>query len=223
MGRRVRARAGAVPAVPNCFLILASASPRRRSLLARLGAPFAVRPCELSEPAVKPTRVTAPAWAEALAYFKARAVAERFPGHWTLGADTIVVCAGEMLGKARDRADADRMLRMQAGRASEVVTGVALVHTGGCPRRIVRHETTRVWMRDAPAEIAHYLDSGDWMGKAGAYGIQDTADVLIERIEGSFSNVVGLPLERVYRILTAAGIAVRRSEDSIGHAGRSIE
>jgi septum formation protein len=180
---------------PGTRLILASASPRRRELLAGLGLPCEQIPCPLPEPATRPPAVAARPWAEAVAYFKARVVAERYPAALVLGADTIVVCAGQLLGKPRDRADAERMLRLQAGVASEVITGVALVRLAAPSVRLLDSAVTRVWMRDDPAERQRYLDSGEWTGKAGAYGIQDVGDRLIERIEGSFSNVVGLPVE----------------------------
>jgi len=187
------------------LLILASASPRRRELLRTIVPEFEVCPCHLEEPASPPTGLSPTAWALALAYFKARAVADQRPGRWVLAADTLVSCAGQVLGKPRDLEDARRMLCLQAGRASDVITGVCLARREASVRRILTAEATRVWMRDAPAEIEAYLAGGDWQGKAGAYGIQDIGDRLIERLEGSFSNVVGLPLERVGRILGSVG------------------
>jgi septum formation protein len=178
-------------------LILASASPRRRELLHGLLPSFEVSPSRLNEPRYKPAGIDARAWAEALAYFKARSVAEEQPNCWTLGADTVVRCDGQLLGKPRNAADARRMLYLQAGRPSEVITGVCLVRIAETIRRIIRSAVTRVWMRPDPAEIEKYVESGDWQGKAGAYGIQDVGDRLVERIEGSFSNVVGLPVETV--------------------------
>lgn len=178
-------------------LILASASPRRADLLARLHVAFTVAPCDLPEPAEKPPATPPAHWALALAYFKARSVADRHPHAFILGADTIVTCANQLLGKPRDRADAHRMLTLQAGRRSDVITGVALLAPTGATRTLFA-DRTAVWMRRDDAALARYLDSGDWAGKAGAYGIQDTAtDPLIERIAGSFDNVVGLPTERL--------------------------
>ncbi len=182
-------------------LVLASASPRRRKLLAELGLRFDVHPCPLPEPWHKPRELTPGTWAEALAYFKARAVAELYPGRWVLGADTIVVCVGELLGKPRDVHDARRMLELQAGRATEVITGVCVLSHADDVHRILRHEVTTVWMRDDPAQLQAYLDSNDWRGKAGAYGIQNVGDRLVERVEGSFSNVVGLPRGLVRQVL----------------------
>ena len=111
-----------------------------------------------------------------------------------------------MLGKPADMDDARRMLTLQAGRGADVITGIALVRFAGEPIRMIEHERTRVWMRDDPAFIESYLQSQQWRGKAGAYGIQDTGDALIERIEGSFDNVVGLPTERLTRIFEKLGI-----------------
>lgn len=185
-------------------LILASASPRRRELLASLGVRFEVLPCPLPEPECKPEAITTGAWAEALACFKAAAVAERHRDCWVLGADTIVVCARQLLGKPRDIDDARRMLELQAGRATEVITGVCLTYRADAVHRLVGHCRTLVWMRDRLDERETYLASGDWRCKAGAYGIQTVGDRLVARIEGSFSNVVGLPLELTQRLLRQA-------------------
>ncbi len=187
-------------------LILASASPRRHELLASLGVSFEVRPAPLPEPAEKPADLPAASWAEALAYFKARCVAEQHPQRWVLGADTVVACAGELLGKPRDLDDARRMLRLQAGVASDVITALALIRWGAAQRcrRWLTRDITRVWMRDDPQQIEAYLQSGDWRDKAGAYGIQNVHDRLILRIAGEFENVVGLPLTRLRALLACA-------------------
>lgn len=200
-------------------IILASASPRRRELLRGLVDPLEVVAPALSEPRHRPARVSAAAWAEALAYFKARTIADTHPGAWVIGADTVVWCAGELLGKPRDADHARRMLELQSGGEAEVITGVALLRVGpddsgpvtgtgaaSGVRRFFGHAVSRVWMRDSPAFVESYLASGDWRGKAGAYGIQDTADKWIARIEGSFSNVVGLPVELVSRMLRFAWV-----------------
>lgn len=146
---------------------------------------------------------------QALAYFKARAVAEGYPGRWVLGADTIVVCDGQILGKPRDLADARRMLELQARQPCEVLTGVCLLRWTGQPERVSQVETTRVRLRDDPAEREAYLRSGDWQGKAGAYAVQTAGDRLVAGISGSFSNLVGLPVERVARMMRQAGLPVR--------------
>ncbi|MFO0839450.1 MAG: Maf family protein [Phycisphaerae bacterium] len=201
-------------------IVLASASPRRAELLRGLGIDFVVEPSPFPEPNARPTHVAIREWAEAMAYFKARAVAERVNGRWVLGADTVVACAGRMLGKPRDLDDARRMLEMQAGVASDVVSGVALLRRGEVRRAenasvtsndrepaldtFISSERTRVYMRDDKRLRDAYLASGDWRGKAGAYGIQDVGDALVERIEGGFDNVVGLPTSCVARMLRAA-------------------
>lgn len=184
-------------------LILASASPRRRELLSQLATPFDVCVSPYEELSARPRGVSPACWAEALAYFKARAVAEIHPRARVIGADTLVECAGQVLGKPRDRADAERMLCLQASRETLVITGVCLLPRQATARRqrVLKHVVTRVWMRDDAQQRGIYLDSGDWEGKAGAYGIQDVGDRLIERIDGSFTNVVGLPLELLAQIL----------------------
>ena len=186
------------------LLILASASPRRCELLRTLVPRFEVCPCELSEPNEKPAGVSPRGWAEALAHFKARAVAEHHPHRWVLGADTVVTCRQRLLGKPRDRQDARRMLTLQAGRPSDVITGLCLLRCTDGVERLFHAELTRVWMRADRAQLEAYLQSGDWRGKAGAYGIQNAHDQLIAHVEGSFSNVVGLPLDAVGRLLQRA-------------------
>ncbi len=137
-----------------------------------------------------------------------------------LGADTVVVCGGELLGKPRDVADARRMLELQAREVSEVLTGVCLARMDGAVRRVSAADTTLVWMPDDPATREDYLRSGDWAGKAGAYGIQEVGDRLVSRIEGSFSNVVGLPLELVARMLRTVGLpAVAADNEPLPAAG----
>lgn len=189
-------------------LILASASPRRLELLQRIYPHFDVVPCPHAEPTLKSPRVAPRKWALALAYFKARSVADEHADCWVLGADTVVACDGRMFGKPRDVDDARGMLVAQARQVSEVITGVCLLRRGTNDSRLMAAEVTRVWMRDDAAERERYLVSGDWAGKAGAYGIQVIGDRLVARIEGSFSNVVGLPLERLSDLLHGCGFAV---------------
>ena len=170
--------------------ILASASPRRAELLAAAGFTFTVAHADIDETplAAEPADL----YVRRLAEAKARAVADRYPGCVVLGADTTVVVDGDILGKPVDAADAVAMLRRLQGRAHEVLTGVALV-AGDHVR--VELATTRVWfalMTDH--EIAAYVGSGEPMDKAGAYGIQGRAACYVTRIDGSYSNVVGLPV-----------------------------
>jgi septum formation protein len=175
-------------------LVLASASPRRAKLLDLLGVPYTVDPPSFpetedgEEPAERARR---------LAEGKARSVAASHRGALIIGGDTEVVLDGRALGKPACPREAHKMLLDLRGRAHEVVTGLCLLDE---PTGLVRSavERTTVTMREfSDAEAAYYAYSGDPMDKAGAYGIQGQAAVLIERIEGCFYNVVGLPLSRL--------------------------
>lgn len=186
-------------------LVLASTSPRRAELLRCAGYRFRVVPPSHLEPEINSPAVVPFQFAESTAYFKVRSVAAVEKHGLILGADTIVVYQGRVFGKPCDSEDARRILSTLAGTTHQVITGVALFDTGN-DRRLIRHDTTRVTMRPMPeSALDEYIASGAWQGKAGAYGIQDHADAFIERIEGSFSNVVGLPMERVENMLTAVG------------------
>ena len=178
-------------------LVLASGSPRRQRLLRQIGLPFEMRESgidEGSESAGDPVeRVSG------LSERKAQAVGESFTNAIIIGADTIVRIDGENLGKPSDRADAIRMLRMLSGRTHEVYTGVSIIDRPS-GRRVTAVEITRVTFRPLEEdEIREYVSSGSPMDKAGAYGIQDDMGaVFVERIDGCFYNVVGLPLSRLY-------------------------
>ena len=131
-----------------------------------------------------------------LALAKARAVAERYPNRWVVGADTVVVVDGKLLGKPDGRRDAVRMLQRLSGRGHRVVSGIALAHReSGIARSAV--STTRVFFRRlTERDILRYVATGEPLDKAGAYAIQGRGGIFVERIEGSFSNVVGFPLEK---------------------------
>ena len=183
-------------------LILASASPRRAELLRNAGIPFTVQPTQVPE---RRRRGESPKkFAERLAREKARAIRARKPRSVVLGADTVVLVRGQVLGKPRDRSDAARMLRLLSGRSHRVTTAVCLAGPGF---EDVRSETTRVGMRKLSArEIHDYVASGEPMDKAGAYAIQGLASRWISRIEGCYFNVVGLPVPLVYRMLRTHGL-----------------
>jgi len=181
-------------------LILASSSPRRRELLAKAGFKLRVVVPPIQEPTENLGHLPPAQLAEALAYFKAREVADQHPTEWVLGADTIVVVGGRILGKPADAEEAREMLTTLSGTRHTVITGVALL--GPDDYRLIASETTHVTVRDlSPAEVEDYVAGGEWMGKAGAYAIQETADRFVVRIEGSLSNVVGLPMELVARMI----------------------
>ncbi len=182
------------------MLILASASPRRSELLRNAGIVFEVQPADVPEDPLPGE--AAKALAERLAREKAMAIARRRPADVVLGADTVVVIDGEILGKPADAADAARMLRMLSGRRHEVITGVCLVAGG---QWSVASETTSVTMSEiSDEEIAKYVATGEPMDKAGAYAIQGIASRWIPRIEGDYSNVVGLPVALVWKMLQQA-------------------
>ncbi len=174
--------------------VLASASPRRAQLLTEAKYDFTAVPPPLNEPAPAPGAMPSQV-AESLAYFKARSVLEsNDPDVPVLGADTVVALDGEIFGKPRDVDHAREILGRLAGTRHQVMTGVALLCPSGT--RLIASATTHVRMRDVPAAaLEEYIATGLWEGKAGAYGIQDDEDPFVESIEGSFSNVVGLPME----------------------------
>lgn len=181
-------------------LILASASPRRAEILRSVGWNFTVAAADVDE---TPLPDEAPAaYVERLALTKARAVAANHPGRLVLGADTTVVVDDEILGKPEDAEDARRMLRILTGRRHEVLTGVALVRAGESLDERVAHQTTEVvFSQLSDEEIDWYVATGEPMDKAGAYAIQGLGAVFIEEIRSDYWNVVGLPVNLIYRIL----------------------
>ncbi len=184
------------------MLVLASASPRRQELLHNAGIAFAVQPADISEDPLPGEKEKD--CAERLAREKALAIARLRPGEAVLGADTIVVIDDQILGKPTGAADAARMLRMLSGRTHRVITGVCLLAGGKCS---IGSETTSVTMSEISAdEISGYVATGEPMDKAGAYAIQGVASRWIPRIEGDYSNVVGLPVALVYRMLRDAQV-----------------
>lgn len=185
-------------------LILASASPRRRALLGRLGLPFEVVPSGADE--AEPAGVAPAAVAEALALVKARAVAAAHPGRVVIGADTVVAIDGVSLGKPRDAAEAAAMLRRLRGRWHAVSTGLAVVRGEHACHDVV---TAEVRMRDyGEDEIARYVASGEPLDKAGAYAVQGRGGALVAEVRGSELAVVGLPLRRLAELLIACGVVL---------------
>lgn len=181
-------------------LILASSSPRRQELLRNAGFKFVVRPSKIRE---------APRRGEAAEEYARRAAREKaldvasssLQNNVVLGADTVVVADGEILGKPADARDARRMLRLLAGSTHRVVTGVCIVHA---PDRVeaLNHQTTFVTFRSlVEKEVRDYVSSGEPFDKAGAYAIQGLASRFVTRIEGCYFNVVGLPVPMVYELL----------------------
>lgn len=180
-------------------LLLASTSPQRRAILSQLGIPFeAVAPDyhEHDPPDASPVELV-----REHALGKARSLAAQASGRPVLGVDTAVVLDGRTYGKPADAEDAARMLRAFSGRTHEVVSGLCLL-TGEW--EVVEHETTAVTFRRlSERDVAAYVASGEWEGRAGAYAIQGVGARLVERLEGDYLNVVGLPAALLVRLLSA--------------------
>jgi len=207
------------------MLVLASASPRRQELLRRAAVPFRVDPTDIPE--VPEPGETADDFTQRLARAKARVVASRHPDQYVLGADTTVVVQNEILNKPDNGEDARRMLRLLSGRTHQVITGVCLIVPAGLQQREVsiskrplaagnptldtaledvRSEITKVTFSVlTDSEIDFYVSSREPMDKAGAYAIQGIASRWIANIDGDYSNVVGLPVALVYRMLRQHG------------------
>jgi len=179
-------------------LVLASASPRRRELLAQLGIPFEVVTSDVPEtpaPAERPA-----AFAQRVARDKAAEVARRCPGALVLAADTIVAVEGVIFGKPQDRADARRMLEALAGRTHEVLTAVTLRTPAGDVEELVVGSAVEFRALTA-REIEDYLDGSEPYDKAGAYAVQGEAQRFVVQVRGSYTNVVGLPMDEVRELL----------------------
>lgn len=185
-------------------VVLASASPRRREFLHALGVECEIHGNGAAEPEPQPGEAPVP-YARRAAEAKAASVALARPGGVVIAADTIVVLDGEILGKPADRGDAVRMLSRLAGRTHTVVSACCVV-LPGCGSECF-HAETRVSMWDAPeAVLAAYAATGEPDDKAGAYGIQGVGAFLVQSIEGSWSNVVGLPVAELTRLLLRHGV-----------------
>ena len=191
---------------PTTRLILASASPRRRELLHAVGVPFRVVPSRIEEaprPGEPPLRFVRRAARE-----KGEEVASRYTSTFVLSADTVVVAKGKILGKPADRKEGQRMLSLLAGREHLVHTAACLLRVDGGYRDGLC-VTTRVRFRPlTEEEITAYLRTGESDDKAGAYAAQGAGNLLIDRISGSFTNVVGLPMTQTLAMLLRAGLLV---------------
>ena len=187
-------------------LVLASSSPRRVELLGLVGiVPDRIDPADIDETPLKdetPSRLAA-----RLATTKAQAVAERSPEAVVLAADTVVAVGRRLLEKAADEAEAVRFLKLLSGRNHRVFTGVAVVAGGKTTRRVVDTRVSFKVLSDA--EIAAYVASGEWRGKAGGYGIQGRAGAFVTRLVGSYPAVMGLPLFETVNLLAGAGWRAR--------------
>jgi septum formation protein len=186
-----------VSAPPASPLLLASTSPQRRAILGQLALPFEVvapRYEEHDPPDADPVALV-----REHARGKARSVAAEAGDRLVLGVDTTVVCGGRVYAKPVDAADAERMLEALGGRTHEVVSGLCLLTPGW---EVVETETTRVTFRPlTPRDLGSYVATGEWEGRAGGYAIQGRGAALVERVEGDYLNVVGLPAALLVRLL----------------------
>ncbi|MBN2018705.1 MAG: septum formation protein Maf [Sedimentisphaerales bacterium] len=181
--------------IENMKIILASASARRKQLLKEAGYKFKVVPSRVDEAGFPTENIRPVEYAKQLALAKANDVAGKYPDSIVIGADTVVDYEGKIIGKPADAEDAERITRMLFSRPHKVITGIAIV----CKSReikIIVAETTVVYPRRlTDSQIAEHIKSGVWRDKAGAYAIQENNDPFVDHIEGSMTNVMGLPME----------------------------
>ena len=186
-------------------IILASASPRRRQLLAEAGYEFTVYRPEVDESAFAVHGIAPREHAEKLALAKAGSVAEKFPESLIIGADTVVDFDGEIIGKPADEKEAERITRKLFSAPHKVITAVAIIKLSANVTVVESDSTTVYPKRMSDRQIAEHIRSGTWRDKAGAYAIQEGGDEFVERIEGSLTNVMGLPMELLARLLERIG------------------
>lgn len=182
-------------------IILASASPRRRQLLTEAGYKFTVVPSQIDESAFPVGQCSARQYAERLALAKARSVAEKYPDCLVIGADTVVNFGGEIIGKPADAEEAAEITRKLFSASHKVITGIAIVRRSDNVELVESDSTTVYPKRLTAQQIAGHIRSQSWRDKAGAYAIKETGDEFVERIEGSLTNVMGLPMEPLSRML----------------------
>ena len=201
-----------MPAGKTPKLVLASASPRRLDLLKQIGIkPDAVDPRGIDETPLKGEKPTH--YVKRLAREKAEAAAKKHKGKLVLAADTAVACGARILGKANSKNEAEKFLTLLSGRRHRVISAVALVNAKG-ETSLKLAQTMVLFKRLTEDEIAWYLKSDEWKGKAGAYAIQSKAGAFVKRINGSYTNVVGLPLYETRALLAANGYPLEKNKKS---------
>ena len=182
-------------------IILASASPRRRELLAEAGYKFTAVTPDIDESTFSTAGVAADEYAKKLALAKAKNVAEKYPDSLVIGADTVVDFAGEIIGKPADSKEAEQITRKLFSAPHKVITAIALVRRSD-GIELCESDITTVHPKSlTDKQIAEHIKSGSWQDKAGAYAIKETGDEFVEKIEGSLTNVMGLPMELLQRLL----------------------
>jgi septum formation protein len=192
---------------PPPRLILASASPRRKSLLEEAGYEFLISPADVDEK--PPPQILPSDLAEQLALSKARAIAAKFPEDVVLGADTVVAFGDYILGKPADAVGARGMLMLLSGTTHIVITGVAIIRTNAAIVRSARVMSAVRMAMLSSRQIDEYVETNLWQGKAGGYGIQDP-DPFVEKIRGCHTNIVGLPMKTTKYLLESVGIFPRQ-------------
>jgi len=182
-------------------IILASTSPRRKELMEQAGYKFTVVAPRIDEKVLPTEGLNPQQCAEALALAKAKDVSKRFPRCLVIGADTVVDLQGRMVGKAADEKEAERIIKELFSTPHKVITALAIVRVAD-DIELVQSEVTTVYPRPMSSrQIADYVKSGQWRGKSGAYAIKEDGDEFVERIDGSLTNVMGLPVELLKRCL----------------------
>jgi len=191
--------------------ILASVSPRRKQLLAEAGYKFTVVRPDIDESAFPVEGIEACEYAERLALAKARDVAKKYPDSLVIGADTVVDFEGQIIGKPADVKEAEQITKKLFSKPHKVITGIAIVRLSD-GIELSRSDTTTVYPKQLTSEqIAGHIEKESWRDKAGAYAIKENGDEFIERIEGSLTNVMGLPMELLESLLAELKISVERN------------
>ena len=185
-------------------LILASASPRRAQLLRQLELDFEIVPADINE--VHHEQLTAGELCQMNAYYKSRHISKKFPDAVVLGVDTLVTLNGKVFGKPKNLKEAQKMLHALSGNIHEVMSGVCLIHLRNHHQKILVERTRVKFRKLSAAQIREYLERINPLDKAGAYAIQEHGDFIVEKIFGSYSNVVGLPMERLQKELADFGV-----------------
>jgi septum formation protein len=199
-----------MPEGESAPLILASASPRRRQLMSDAGYEFTIVLPEVDESAFKTNDADPVEYAKRLALAKAKSVAQKHPNSFIIGADTIVDFQGRIIGKAANAEEAEHITRMLFSAAHKVITGIAIVRLSD-GTELVQSDSTTVYPRKMTAEqIVGHIEGGSWRDKAGAYAIQETGDEFVEKIEGSLTNVMGLPMEMLASLLAGLKVSVKK-------------
>ena len=190
-----------MPEKNSAPLILASVSPRRSQLMSEAGYEFTVVPPEVDESAFTAEKANPVEYAKRLALAKAKSVAGKHPDSFVIGADTIVDFRGRIIGKAADAEEAEQITRKLFSEPHKVITGIAIIRLSD-ETELVQSGSTTVYPRKmSPDQIADHIKGGSWRDKAGAYAIQETGDEFVEKIEGSLTNVMGLPMELLESLL----------------------